>query len=110
MMTMDDAFDAKLRAAFAAADAQIMASAEFVEHLTRKLGQTNRQRWMVLGSAASLGSLIAASQLERLAGEYKFETGVFAQIFAIMPPEAITSIALAAIMAAFGLVLPATSR
>lgn len=110
MMTMDDAFDAKLKAAFNRADAQIVASQEFVEGLVKKVGRSNRQRWLILGSAASLGSVIAASQLERLADQFKFETGIYAQIFAIMPPEAMTSIVLAAIMAGFGLVLPATSR
>ncbi|VAV87363.1 hypothetical protein MNBD_ALPHA06-155 [hydrothermal vent metagenome] len=107
---MEDAFDAKLAAAFARADAQISASQQFVEQLLRRLGRTNRQRWMILGSAASAGSLIAASQLERLADNIHFETGMFAQVFAIIPPQAMTSMALAAIMTAFGMVLPATNR
>jgi len=110
MMTMDDAFDAKLRAAFASADAQTRASPELVANLVKKLGRANRQRWMVLASAAGLGSLIAASQLEQIAEEFTFETGLLAHVFAVMPPENMVSIALAAIMAIFGFILPAHNR
>jgi len=109
-MTMEDAFDAKLKAAFARADAKTIASQEFVEQLLKRLGLANSQRWLILGSAASVGALIAGSQVERLAIEFATETDWMAQVFMILPPSAITSMVLAGIMAAFGLVLPATSR
>jgi putative NADH-flavin reductase len=107
---MDGSFDDKLKAAFAKADAQTINSTEFVDGVVEKLDRFNRQRLIILGGAASIGSLIAASQLQRLANEFQFEAGLIAELFAVFPPEVIVSMALALIMTGFGYLLPANNR
>lgn len=110
MMTMDEAFDAKLKTAFAKADAQTQVSAEFVNALAKKLNRFNRQRLIILGGAASIGALIAASQLRYLADKFQYETGIVAEVFAVFPPEVMISVVLAVIMTGFGSLLPASNR
>jgi len=107
---MDEAFDDKLKAAFAKADAKTYCSIEFVAGVVKKLNRFNRQRLLILGGTASIGSLIAASQLRHLAGGFQYETGIMAEVFAVFPPEAIISMALALIMTGFGFLLPASNR
>ncbi len=109
-MTMEDDFDAKLAVAFARADGQVSASQEFVKQLLRHLGRADRQRWILLGFAASAGALIAGSQLQQIANEFVTGSEVLEQILTGLSPQTIISMALAVIMVMFGLVLPATNR
>jgi len=110
VMTMDGAFEDKLKAAFAKADAQTVSSTEFVDGVVKRLDRFNRQRVIILGGAASIGALIAASQLRRLTTEFQFETGIIAEVFAILPPSTMISVVLAVMMAGFGFLLPASNR
>ena len=62
-----DAFDAELTAMFA----EVAPPAEdpvFVEHVTKRLTNPDRVRFLALGGAGATGSAVAGSQLENLVG------------------------------------------
>lgn len=106
MMTLDDAFDAKLRAAFASANEQVGNSAEFVARLSRQIGREDRRRWWVLGSAASLGTIPMARAIGHLTEHAIFDTGLLQTLTANVSYQTIVVMGVAAVMVMFGLMLP----
>lgn len=106
MMTLDDAFDAKLRAAFSRANERIGNSQIFVERLVKRLQREDRQRWWVLGGAASLGTIPALRAFSHLTEHAIFDTGLLQQATANVSLQTLAIMGTAAVMVMFGLMLP----
>jgi hypothetical protein len=110
-MTIDDAFDARLKAAFAAAEPE--ASEAFVERVSSRLARSGRRRVLIIGGAGAGGSTIASTQLEALFRQAESPTGVLSWLgggdpgfLALIQPETLAAVTLALMVAAFAYFLP----
>ncbi len=106
MMTPEDGFDARLRAAFAKADAQITPEPAFTRHVLDRLGKTLNPRLLVLGSAGATGSALASTQLERLVDGFQFHNVILAQIFDTIGTQSIVAAAFTIAAASVAYALP----
>ncbi len=109
-MTMDDAFDQRLKAAFANAQAPLEQPAEadaFSETVVKRLANPNRKRVLILGGAGSTGSAVAGTQLESVfSGLQVPAEGLVGNLSFLMAPEAMAAGALALAAGMVALVLP----
>jgi hypothetical protein len=115
-MTVEDAFDARLKAAFA--DAQPEATEEFVARVAERLGAPNRRRILIIGGAGAGGSTVASTQLEGLYGQFGGAVddvaassaasglGDYAFLANVLQPETLAAMTLAVMVAAFAFFLP----
>lgn len=103
----DDAFDAELSAMFAEV-APPQDDPVFVEHVSKRLANPDRMRFLALGGAGATGSAVAGSQLENLVGLVPSEqvTGVMGQALGFFGPEAFVTAILALVALGFAWVLP----
>ena len=109
-MTMEDAFDARLKAAFAMAakplEEQNSADA-FAQKVIAKLNNPDRKRVLILGGAGSTGSAIAGTQLESIFGNFQIPTeGLLANASFLMAPETMAAAAMAVAAGMVALILP----
>jgi len=107
-MTHDDAFDARLTAAFAAARAPVEDDADaFVKKVEARIAQPDRRRLVIIGGAGSTGSAIAGSQLENLFGSLSLNLeGWLAPAAAFLTPQTLAAGVLAIMLAGFAFLLP----
>ncbi|WP_291844688.1 hypothetical protein [Maricaulis sp.] len=109
-MTMDDAFDARLKAAFAQAAEPLETETEadiFSHRVVRQLSNPDRKRILLLGGAGSTGSAIAGTQLEGLLGQVHLPTdGLLANVGFLMSPEVMAAAAMAIAVGIVATVLP----
>lgn len=109
-MTMDDAFDARLRDAFANAAKPVEEPAQadaFTQKVIDQLANPDRKRVLLLGGAGSTGSAIAGSQLEGLFSSFALPSeGLVGQMALIATPEALAAAALAATAGMVAFILP----
>jgi len=109
---MDDAFDARLTAAFAAAQPPADDTDKFAEQVIARLGRPNRRRFLVLGGAGTTGSAVASSQLEGFFGGLNLTDtasgplGQAAMVFNYVSPETLAAVVLAGLIGAFAFMLP----
>jgi hypothetical protein len=102
----DAAFDAQLASMFEAAGPPEH-DPVFTAHVISQVGRTSRLRFLALGGAAAIGSAIAAMQLDRLLDVSLFNvSGVLGQAAGFVGPEALVTVALAAVALVFARVLP----
>lgn len=113
-MTMNDAFDERLRAAFADAAAPLERESEserFAKTVTDRLSRPDRKRVLILGGAGSTGSAIAGSQLETIFGNWPVPTdGLLAGAAFLASPEVLAAGAMAVGVALVAAVLPRPDR
>ena len=109
-MTMDDAFDARLKAAFAQAAEPLNTETEadaFSHRVVKQLSNPDRKRILLLGGAGSTGSAIAGTQLEGLLGQVQLPTeGFMSNLGFLMSPEVMAAAAMALAVAMVATVLP----
>lgn len=109
-MTMNDAFDERLKAAFAQAAEPVQTESEaeaFAKKVAHRLANPDRKRVLILGGAGSTGSAVAGSQLENLFGNVQVPTeGLMANAAFLMSPEAMAAGAMAIAVATVALILP----
>ena len=109
-MTMNDAFDERLKAAFAQAAEPVETEAEadaFAHKVMHKLANPDRKRVLILGGAGSTGSAIAGTQLEGLFGNMQVPTeGLLANASFLMGPETMAAGAMAVAVAVVAMILP----
>lgn len=108
-MTMNDPFDDRLRAAFAAAEPQDTVDAgEFVKKVEARLGRPKRNRALILGGAGSTGSAVAGTQLEGFFSNPELlpTEGMMGQVFAYTSPEMLAASVLALMIAGFAVIIP----
>jgi hypothetical protein len=109
-MTMDDAFDARLRDAFASASAPLESTAEmdsFSHKVIQRLANPDRKRVLILGGAGSTGSAIAGTQLEGLFSSVQVPTeGLMASAAFLLAPETMAAGAMALAVGMVALILP----
>ena len=109
-MTMDDAFDERLKAAFADAAAPLERESEserFAKTVVDRLSRPDRKRVLILGGAGSTGSAIAGSQLETLFGNVHMPAdGIMASAAFLMSPEVMAAAAMAVAVGVVATVLP----
>lgn len=111
-MTIDDAFDARLKAAFTAAEPE--PSEAFVERVTSQLAKSNRRRVLIIGGAGAGGSTIASTQLEAFFRQAEAPSGLLSWLgggdviaSTMLQPETLAAVTLALMIAAFAWFLPA---
>ena len=110
-MTMDDAFDQRLKAAFADADAPMQRESEadaFMQKVVNRLSSPDRKRVLILGGAGSTGSAIAGTQLEGLFNQVTAPAtdGLLANVAFLMSPEVMAAGAMAIAVGVVAAVLP----
>ena len=109
-MTMEDAFDQRLKAAFAQAAEPLERDAEadaFVEKVKHKLENPDRKRVLMLGGAGSTGSAIAGSKLESVFSNVSLPSeGAVASLAFLATPEALAAAAMAMAVGTVALILP----
>lgn len=109
-MTMEDAFDQRLKAAFAQAQAPLEQPTEaeaFAHKVVQRLSSPNRKRVLILGGAGSTGSAVAGTQLEGIFSSMPVPAdGIMANMAFLMSPEAMAAGALALAAGTVALVLP----
>lgn len=108
-MTMDDAFDARLRAAFAAAAERQADPEGFARRVLARIARRQRRRLYVLGAAGAAGALLAGTQLLQLfrnLGPVTLDAGQYVPGAVSYSPEALAAAALALMVAAFAFILP----
>lgn len=109
-MTMDDAFDQRLKAAFADATAPLERESEadrFTKTVMDRLSNPDRKRVLILGGAGSTGSAVAGTQLEGLFGNVNLPTeGLLANAAFLMSPEVMAAAAMAVAVGMVAVVLP----
>lgn len=109
-MTMNDAFDERLKAAFAQAAEPVETETEaeaFAKKVAQKLANPDRKRVIILGGAGSTGSAVAGSQLESLFGGVQVPSeGLLANAAFLMSPEAMAAGAMAVAVAMVAVILP----
>ncbi|RKQ95561.1 MULTISPECIES: hypothetical protein [Maricaulis] len=109
-MTMDDAFDARLKAAFAQAAEPLETEREaeaFSHRVIKQLSNPDRKRILLIGGAGSTGSAIAGTQLESILGQINVPTdGLMANVGFLMSPEVMAAGAMAVAVAMVAAVLP----
>lgn len=109
-MTMDDAFDARLKAAFASANEALETETEsnaFAKRVVDKLANPDRKRTLMLGGAGTTGSAVAGTQLESVFSGMQMPTeGLMSNVGMLMSPEAMATVALAFAVGTVAMVLP----
>lgn len=109
-MTMDDAFDARLKAAFADASAPLERESEsdsFAKSVVERLSRPDRKRVLILGGAGSTGSAIAGTQLETVFSNLNMPAdGLLANAAFLMSPEVLAAVAMAVTVGLVATVLP----
>ena len=109
-MTMNDAFDQRLRAAFAEAAEPLNETAEadrFAQKVVTQLSHPDRKRALMLGGAGSIGSAIAGTQLEGVFNQVQIPTdGLMANFAFLMSPESLAALAMAMTLGMVALILP----
>jgi hypothetical protein len=109
-MTMDDAFDQRLKAAFADAAAPLERETEsdaFARRVMERLANPDRKRVLILGGAGSTGSAIAGTQLENLFGNVQLPSdGLMATAGFLMSPEVMAAGAMAVAVGFVAAILP----
>ncbi len=109
-MTMNDAFDQRLKVAFAEAAEPLNDKAEadaFAAQIVAQLSHPDRKRALMLGGAGSIGSAIAGSQLEGVFDQVHIPTdGLLANVAFLMSPETMAALALAVALGMVALILP----
>jgi hypothetical protein len=109
-MTMDDAFDARLKAAFASATETLDNEAEenaFAKRVVDKLANPDRKRTLMLGGAGTTGSAVAGTQLESVFSNMQMPTeGLMSNLTLLLSPEAMATVALAFAVGTVALILP----
>jgi len=109
-MTMNDAFDERLKAAFAQASAPLESETQadaFTKRVVERLSNPNRKRALVLGGAGSTGSAIAGTQLEGVFSGLEIPTeGLMSNVSFLMSPEIMAAAALAIAVATVAMILP----
>lgn len=110
-MTMDEAFDARLRAAFAHAAEPLERDTEaeaFAHKMAQRLARPDRKRTLMLGGAGSTGSAIAGSQLETVFSGFQAPAadGIWAAVGFLATPEAMAAFAMAGAIAIVAAILP----
>ncbi|MGJ3231519.1 MAG: hypothetical protein ACFE0P_06955 [Oceanicaulis sp.] len=79
----------------------------FTAHVLSEAGRSSRYRFLALGGAGATGSAIAGTQMERLLDLSMGEMGgVLGQAAQYVGPEALVTLAFAAVALAFSRVLP----
>lgn len=112
-MTTDDAFDAKLAAAFARAEPE--PDPAFVDAVEKRLASPGRRRVVLVGGAGASGSAIAAGQLEGVFADFALSPesvswmGDAAVILTYVQPETLAALCLAGMVGALAFVLPQRS-
>jgi hypothetical protein len=114
-LTIEDAFDARLKAAFAAAEPA--ADEAFLARVTARLGGPNRRRVLIIGGAGAGGSTIASTQLEDLFSQFgggaadaaSSWLGSGSGMLGFVQPETLAAVTLAIMVAAFAFFLPSRS-
>jgi len=109
-MTMDDAFDARLKAAFAQAVEPLETETEadrFAHRVVKQLANPDRKRVLILGGAGSTGSAIAGTQLESVLGQVQIPAeGLLSNVGFLMGPEVLAAGAMALAVGMVAMVLP----
>lgn len=109
-MTMDDAFDARLKAAFAQAAEPLETETEaevFSHRVVKQLSNPDRKRILLLGGAGSTGSAVAGTQLESVLGQIQVPAeGLLANVGFLMGPEVLAAAAMAVAVGMVAMVLP----
>tara|TARA_R110002072_G_scaffold28369_1_gene91226 strand:+ start:2119 stop:2448 length:330 start_codon:yes stop_codon:yes gene_type:complete len=106
-MTMNDAFDERLRAAFAAAQPGEDQADAFVKKVKARMSHPMRRRAVILGGAGSTGSAIAGTQLEGLFNAVQMPTeGWVAMLTTFASPEVMATSVLALMIGGFAFILP----
>lgn len=110
-MTIEDAFDARLKAAFADAQHDYETDTEsaeaFVKRVQGKIVRPDRRRILILGAAGSTGSAIAGTQLESFFANVSVPTeGIMASIAGFASPETLAAGVLALMISGFAFILP----
>lgn len=111
-MTIDDAFEERLRATFAAAEPP--ADPAFAERIARRIAGPHRRRTLVVGGAGACGSAVASTQLTSMFEEIQSSAaapglGDLAGLLAYVQPETLAAVALALMVTAFAVFLPSRS-
>jgi hypothetical protein len=109
-MTMNDAFDQRLKAAFAEAAEPLNETAEadrFAQRVVTQLSHPDRKRALMLGGAGSIGSALAGTQLEGVFNHVQVPTdGLLANFAFLMSPETLAALAMAITIGMVALILP----
>jgi len=110
-MTMNDPFDDRLRAAFAAAEPgrdDAIDTEEFVKRVQGRITRPDRRRALILGGAGSTGSAVAGTQLEGFFSNPDLlpADGMIGQVFTYASPEMLAAGVLAIMIAGFAVVIP----
>lgn len=109
-MTMNDAFDQRLMAAFAEASEPLNDKAEadaFAAKVVAQLSHPDRKRALMLGGAGSIGSAIAGTQLEGVFDQVQIPVdGLLANFAFLMSPETMAALAMAVALGMVALILP----
>lgn len=109
-MTMNDAFDQRLKAAFAEAEEPLNDKAEaeaFAAKLVAQLSHPDRKRALMLGGAGSIGSAIAGTQLEGVFDNIEMPAnGLLTNFAFLMAPETMAALAMAVALGMVALILP----
>lgn len=109
-MTMNDAFDQRLKAAFAEAAEPLNEKAEaeaFAAKLVAQLSHPDRKRVLMLGGAGSIGSAVAGTQLEGVFDQMQIPAdGLVANFAFLMAPETLAALAMALALGMVALILP----
>jgi hypothetical protein len=110
-MTADDAFEARLKAAFAAAEPKD--GEAFSDRLMARVRFPDRRRTLILGAAGVAGSAIAATQLKDFYAQViRGLSGPMGEIdhsgvlLALLRPEALAAMTVALMLAALAFLLP----
>lgn len=110
-MTIEDAFDARLKAAFADAQDDYEQDAEsadaFVKRVQNKIVRPDRRRILILGAAGSTGSAIAGTQLESFFSGVDIPAdGILASVAGFATPETMAAGVLAIMISGFAFIIP----
>jgi len=109
-MTMNDAFDERLKAAFAQASEPLESDAQadaFSRKVVERLSNPNRKRALILGGAGSTGSAVAGTQLEGVFSGVEIPTeGLLSNVSFLMSPEIMAAAALAIAVGMVAMILP----
>jgi len=106
-MTMNDAFDERLRAAFRAAQPGEDQADAFVKKVKAKMSSPMKKRVVILGGAGSTGSAIAGTQLESIFNAVQLPTeGWMASVATFASPEVMATSVIAMMIGGFAFILP----